>query len=49
MAAVDQHCGVVCVKVVCEALTVVRETYYRRTRPRQAGPLRRRRHSPTER
>jgi putative transposase len=42
MAAVDQHRGVVGVKPLCDALGVSRETYYRRTRPRQAGPRRRR-------
>jgi putative transposase len=42
MAAVDEHRGVVGVKPLCDALAVSRETYYRRTRPRHAGPRRRR-------
>lgn len=42
MAAVDEHRSVVGVKPLCDALAVSRETYYRRTRPRQAGPRRRR-------
>jgi hypothetical protein len=40
MAAVEAHRDLVGVKPLCDALAVSRETYYRRTRPRKAGPLR---------
>jgi hypothetical protein len=42
MAAVDEYRAVVGVKPLCAALAVSRETYYRRTRSRKAGPRRRR-------